>query len=94
MDLGSDAFNPDSDQDSRLDGEEVSQFGDELVPHDTDGDGIFDVFDTDDDDDGIPTFDELNVDVDGDGEPDWDVDQDDISIIVTKILMAMGCPTF
>ncbi|MEC8277767.1 MAG: putative metal-binding motif-containing protein, partial [Myxococcota bacterium] len=33
--LGSDAFNPDSDQDSRLDGDEVSQFGEELVPFDT-----------------------------------------------------------
>ena len=30
------------------------------------------------------TFDELNVDVDGD-EPDWDVDNDDISIIVTRL---------
>ena len=54
--LGSDAFNPDSDQDSRLDGDEVSQFGEELVPFDTDGDGIFDIFDTDDDEDGIATF--------------------------------------
>lgn len=43
---------------------------------DTDGDGIFDYLDDDDDNDGIPTADE-NADPNGDGNPEDALDNDD-----------------
>ena len=76
--LFSDPDNPDTDGDSQLDGEEVSTLGDELVPFDTDDDGIQDIFDTDDDDDGIETYEEMTADIDNDGTIDKDVDGDEI----------------
>lgn len=60
-------FDPDQDDDGRLDGEEG--------PGDTDGDGLPDRLDADDDGDGVPTLDEPG-DTDGDGVPDA-LDRDD-----------------
>ncbi|WP_343762133.1 gliding motility-associated C-terminal domain-containing protein, partial [Gangjinia marincola] len=60
------------------DGDTVSN-GDELPNGDTDGDGVPDVFDTDDDGDSIPTIDENpgdEQDTDDDGIPDY-LDEDD-----------------
>ena len=71
--LGTDYEDPDSDGDTRLDGEEV---GDPLQPSDSDADTLIDPLDPDDDDDGISSFTELTTDVDGDQVWDQDVDQD------------------
>ncbi len=71
--LGTDYENPDSDGDTRLDGEEIS---DPAQPADSDADTIIDALDEDDDDDGIPTRTELTTDVDDDLVWDQDVDQD------------------
>lgn len=51
--LGTDINNPDSDEDGVPDVVEISQ-----VPNDTDGDGLIDALDDDDDNDGILTKDE------------------------------------
>lgn len=72
--LGTDHEDPDCDDDTVLDGDEVV----DLVLIDTDDDGFPDVFDPDDDDDGLRTAYELSVDADLDGHPDRDVDRDRI----------------
>jgi large repetitive protein len=75
-----DPYTNDTDGDSLPDGQEVSP--NDLT--DTDGDGLIDALDEDDDNDGIPThievFEAYNLygeDVDGDGLPNWlDPDSD------------------
>ncbi len=62
----------DSDGDGRRDGDELE--GD--LRRDSDGDGLIDALDNDDDNDTIPTAHEDSVDVDGDGAPDLDIDYD------------------
>ncbi len=71
--LGTDPRNPDSDGDGQPDGKENENYRDRL---DTDGDGVVDALDTDDDDDGIPSLNEWTVDPDGDGVPETDIDGD------------------
>ncbi|MFT4623479.1 MAG: hypothetical protein ACI8PZ_002135 [Myxococcota bacterium] len=71
--LGTDPTNRDSDFDGVNDGVEVVDVD---APLDTDGDGIIDALDPDDDDDGFLSLDELGVDRDGDGVPDR-LDPDD-----------------
>lgn len=71
---------PDSDLDTVPDGEELGPFAPR--PVDTDGDGIINALDPDDDDDGIATRDEFPRtawgDADGDGVADYlDADDDD-----------------
>ncbi len=52
------------------------------APRDTDGDGVVDARDTDDDDDLVLTIDELDADTDGDGLPNRrDNDDDDDSLL-------------
>ncbi len=73
----------DSDDDGIPDGEEIGDF---FAPADTDGDGTYDVLDSDDDGDTVPTSVERQAsigisdnDVDDDGSPnwlDWDSDAD------------------
>ncbi len=63
---GTEGSNPDSDGDG-IDDEDETAGGDPSI--DTDGDGIINALDTDDDGDGIPTLDE---DADGDGDPSND----------------------
>jgi len=70
------AENPDSDGDGWTDGEEFGSDHDD--PQDTDGDGVIDALDTDDDGDRIPTSREQNEDINSDGLPDQDVDGDGI----------------
>ena len=65
---------PDSDNDTVLDGDEAPGG----KPIDSDGDGLIDPLDPDDDDDGLRTAYELSIDVDGDGHPDHDIDRDRI----------------
>lgn len=83
--LGTDPQNPDSDGDSVPDGEEVGS--DVSKPLDTDGDGIINALDGDDDADGILSYWEgygkplPSIDTDGDGTPDYlDKDDDDDGI--------------
>ncbi len=71
--LGTDYEDQDSDDDTRLDGDEVT---DPMDPEDSDADTVIDALDPDDDGDGIPSFTELTTDVDDDQEWDKDVDQD------------------
>ena len=71
--LGTDYEDADSDDDTRLDGEETPDPAD---PVDTDADTVIDALDPDDDDDGILTLDELTTDIDDDQVWDVDVDQD------------------
>jgi len=73
--IGSSPLLNDTDEDGMLDAEEVGKSPE--TPLDTDGDGIVDVLDTDDDDDGLETSDEillgtnpLLADTDGDGLTD------------------------
>jgi MYXO-CTERM domain-containing protein len=73
---GTQYLNPDTDGDGWTDGEE---FGvDPESPLDTDGDGVINALDTDDDGDRIPTQREQNEDINSDGLPDRDVDGDGI----------------
>ena len=79
--VDSDPLDADSDDDGRLDGAETP---DPLDPPDSDGDGLDDAVDPDDDNDGIPTLDEdllgsdpLNPDDDNDGVPTADEDAND-----------------
>ena len=83
MTIGTDPNNPDSDGDGLPDGFEVGPAPN--FPVDSDGDGVIDALDTDDDGDGVLTRDEdrdgngspVNDDTDGDGIPDYlDVDDD------------------
>ena len=73
--------NADSDGDTIDDSDEVG--ADVSRPRDTDGDGIIDALDDDDDNDGLSTADENAAargaaDPDGDGRPAWrDTDSDD-----------------
>ncbi len=64
---------PDSDDDTLLDGEEIGSVDE---PADSDADTVIDPLDEDDDDDGIPSRTELTTDVDDDQVWDRDVDQD------------------
>jgi hypothetical protein len=66
--LGTDPLRTDSDEDGIGDTAEVSNPG---APTDTDGDGIIDPLDDDDDGDGIPTATEGSGDADSDGVPDY-----------------------
>jgi hypothetical protein len=66
--LGTDPANADSDGDTIPDLAEVGS--DISKPLDTDGDGMINALDKDDDNDGIPTKDEL-TDKDGNGVPDY-----------------------
>ena len=70
--IGSDYTDPDSDNDTLLDGQESTL--DSVRDHD--GDGLIDPLDDDDDNDSIKTNIEANVDIDGDGTADTDVDLD------------------
>jgi outer membrane protein OmpA-like peptidoglycan-associated protein len=72
--LGTDPDDPDSDDDTLLDGQELP--GGEAI--DSDGDGLLDALDDDDDDDGLRTAYELSVDTDGDGLPEIDIDRDGV----------------
>ena len=71
--LGTDYEDPDSDDDTRLDGDEI---GSTLDPQDSDADTIIDPLDPDDDGDGIPSRTELTTDIDDDQVWDRDVDAD------------------
>jgi len=71
--LGTLVFAADSDNDGLDDGVEIP---DPASPADTDGDGVIDALDEDDDGDGVPTRDERQFDSNGDGTPDLDVDFD------------------
>ncbi|MBK8455194.1 MAG: OmpA family protein [Thiofilum sp.] len=68
--LGTDPNNPDSDEDGVPDLVEISQ-----IPNDTDGDGLIDALDDDDDNDGILTKDE-SPDRNNDGRVDDALDSD------------------
>ena len=70
--VGSDPFDPDTDDDGIGDAIEV---GDPANPTDSDDDGLMDFEDPDDDGDGIPTRDETSADIDGDGVPNY-LDED------------------
>ncbi len=72
--LGTDALSADTDLDGYGD---LLETGDPLAPIDTDGDGLADAVDLDDDDDGVATVDELDADTDGDGLADRQDDDDD-----------------
>ncbi len=88
--LGSNPDLADTDGDGVDDKTEV---GSNLIkPLDTDGDGLIDVLDTDDDNDTIPTRNEnynggtpANDDTDGDGIPDYRDNDDDGDGIVTRL---------
>ena len=68
--LGTNPDNPDSDEDGVPDLVEISQ-----IPNDTDGDGLIDALDDDDDNDGILTKDE-SPDPNNDGRVDDALDSD------------------
>ncbi len=72
--LGTDPYRKDSDKDGVEDKVEVGRFVEK--PKDTDGDGIIDPLDVDDDNDSIPTAREKAGDLDGDGIPNY-LDADD-----------------
>ena len=77
-DLGLSPFTNDSDADGLTDLEEIGNLSN---PTDTDGDGIIDALDADDDNDGILTRDEGLADDDGDGVPNYlDEDSDNDGI--------------
>lgn len=95
--LGTDPFNPDSDGDGLLDGEEVNTYGTLPTNPDTDGDGISDgdeitVYNTnptlsDSDDDQLSDYDELfvhNTDPNqSDSDNDGLTDGDEVNIYTT-----------
>ncbi len=99
--LTMDPANTDSDGDGAMDGLEVGI--DPANPMDTDGDGIIDALDTDDDGDGLLTTyedydgsgDPNNDDTDGDGIPDYiDTDDDgDMLLTTDEDLDGDGDPT-
>ncbi|MFT4622200.1 MAG: MYXO-CTERM domain-containing protein [Myxococcota bacterium] len=71
---GTDPLLEDTDWDGTHDRVEIVLLD---LPRDTDGDGIIDALDTDDDDDGILSVDEAFMDSDGDGRLDpYDEDDD------------------
>ncbi len=83
---GTDPVDDDSDDDSVIDGDEVDD-----LPLDTDGDGLIDPLDADDDGDGVPTVAEdvdssgtpLDDDSDFDGAPNFRDDDDDGDTVLT-----------
>ncbi len=91
-----------ADIDSDNDGiGDVAEGKREDPPRDTDGDGIPDYQDTDDDGDGVATRNELDLDTDGDGVPDYlDTDDDGDGIAtadempVTKDTDGDGIPDY
>ena len=70
--IGTNPYNPDTDGDGRLDGDELQDLdGDGVLDFtDFDGDGLWDVLDVDDDGDGVPSNYE-KIDADHDGIPDY-----------------------
>lgn len=72
--IGSNLNNPDSDGDGIDDKTEAGS--NPIKPIDTDGDGIPDLLDTDDDNDGMPTKEEGSQDIDQDGLVNY-LDTDD-----------------
>ena len=72
-DLGTDSEALDSDGDTFTDRAEQP---DPSILRDTDGDGVIDALDDDDDGDGIPSLVERVADGTGDGAPDLDLDGD------------------
>ena len=76
--LQTSAYSADSDNDGLLDNHEVC--ADIRNPLDSDGDGIIDVIDYDDDNDGITTLSE-DADPNGDGNPDDAKDSDNDGIV-------------
>lgn len=73
--LNTNPMDADTDRDTVPDGEEVP---DPAMPADTDGDGVIDALDDEDDGDDIPTAHEQDVDSDLDGRPEPDVDGDGV----------------
>ena len=67
--IGTDPCNPDTDGDGLNDFIETEDVDN---PRDSDGDGLIDPLDEDDDGDGILTLNENTEDADGDGSPDGD----------------------
>ncbi len=84
--LGTDPFDPDSDNDRIDDGVETA-FG---VGPDTDGDGAIDALDSDSDGDGLMDFVEGVVDTDGDGRADFRDEDDDGDGILTALEVEDG----
>ena len=84
--LGTNPFLSDSDDDGLTDAQEL---GPGLTSRDTDGDGVIDPLDPDDDNDGIPTTAERpagqSIDTDGDGTPDFRDPDDDGDGIPTLV---------
>ena len=78
--LGYDPYNADSDGDGLNDGVEDP----DGVGPDTDGDGLADALDADDDGDGVPTSTEGTEDPDGDGVPNYLDTDDDGDGIATR----------
>lgn len=87
--FGSDRTSTDTDGDSLPDGDEWPGTADDESlsnPLDSDGDGLIDAADPDDDNDGLPTKDEVagdpTRDTDGDGLPDYlDPDSDNDGVV-------------
>jgi len=86
--LGTDPLNADTDGDGLSDLYETPSLD---TPPDTDGDGLIDALDSDDDGDGIETRDEdlngdgiYSEDGDGDGIPDYLDEDDDNDLVLTR----------
>jgi MYXO-CTERM domain-containing protein len=84
--IGTDPMNPDTDGDGIRDGDEVGR--NPMNPRDTDGDGMIDARDPDDDNDTVPTRSERpngnDNDTDLDGRPDHLDADDDGDTIPTR----------
>ena len=80
--IGSNLNNPDSDSDGIDDKTEAGS--NPTKPIDTDGDGLANLLDADDDNDGIPTKEEGSKDADQDGNPNYLDTDDDGDSILTK----------
>ena len=80
--IGSNLNNPDSDGDGLDDKTEAGS--NPTKPVDTDGDGLANLLDADDDNDGIPTKEEASKDTDQDGNPNHLDTDDDGDGILTK----------
>lgn len=80
--IGSNLNNPDSDSDGIDDKTEAGS--NPTKPIDTDGDGLANLLDADDDNDGIPTKEEGSKDTDQDGNPNYLDTDDDGDGILTK----------
>ncbi|SKA86903.1 hypothetical protein SAMN02745130_02752 [Thiothrix eikelboomii] len=80
--IGSNLNNPDSDSDGIDDKTEAGS--NPTKPIDTDGDGLANLLDADDDNDGIPTKEEVSKDTDQDGNPNYLDTDDDGDSILTK----------